>query len=268
MLTNLAKAGGGAYNVVNTLEDVATVFGDILGGLISVSAQKVEIQLPPGAKAITSYRTATDEAGMTTVYVGDVYADAEITVLFKSSPSQGPLRIKGTDMNTLDMIDTIAEPILLTDTNNIPVSLLMAEYREKTIAILTKDLVRVVAATEVVAAVHAIEADDHTGQQEPVDLAAERIGCGACVASCKNASAMLFVSAKAGQLNTLPQGQPEKDRRTLGMVRQMDKEGFGNCSNYYECEAVCPAGVPGAFIAKMNRDYALASVRNAVEATS
>lgn len=138
MLTNLAKTGGGAYNVVTNLEDVATVFGDILGGLISVSAQKVEIQLPPGAKAISSYRTVTDEAGMTTVYVGDVYADAEITVLFKSSPSQGPLRIKGTDMNTLDMIDTIVEPTLLTDTNNIPVSLLMAEYREKTIAILTK----------------------------------------------------------------------------------------------------------------------------------
>lgn len=138
MLTNLAKAGGGAYNVVSNLEDVATVFGDILGGLISVSAQKVEIQLPPGAEAITSYRTVTDQAGMTTVYVGDVYADAEITVLFKCSPSRGPIRIKGTDMNTLNIIDTIVEPTLLTDANNIPVSLLMAEYRQKTIDILTK----------------------------------------------------------------------------------------------------------------------------------
>jgi hypothetical protein len=138
MLTNLAKAGGGAYNVVSNLEDVATVFGDILGGLISVSAQKVELQLPPGAEALTSYRTVTDQAGMVTVYVGDVYADAEITILFKSSPSKGPIRMKGTDMNTLDLIDTIVEPTLLTDTNTIPVSLLIAEYRQKTVDCLTK----------------------------------------------------------------------------------------------------------------------------------
>jgi Mg-chelatase subunit ChlD len=137
MLTNLAKAGGGAYNVVSNLEDVATVFGDILGGLISVSAQKVELQLPPGATALTSYRTETDPAGMTTVYVGDLYADAEITILFKASPSQGPIRIKGTDMTTLDPIDVISDPLLLTDINAIPISLIMAEYRQKTIDVLT-----------------------------------------------------------------------------------------------------------------------------------
>jgi Mg-chelatase subunit ChlD len=136
MLTNMAKAGGGAYNVVTNLEDVATVFGDILGGLISVSAQKVEIQLPPGASAFTSYRTQTDSAGMTSVYIGDLYADAEVTVLFKSAPSQGPIRIKGTDMTTLDMLDMVIEPTLLTRVEDIPVSLIMAEYRQKVVALL------------------------------------------------------------------------------------------------------------------------------------
>jgi succinate dehydrogenase / fumarate reductase, iron-sulfur subunit len=94
--------------------------------------------------------------------------------------------------------------------------------------------------------------------------AAACIGCGACVASCKNASAMLYVSAKAGQLNTLPQGQAEKDRRTLAMVRQMDAEGFGNCTNQYECEAACPKEISVRWIAKLNRDYAVASVKDLV----
>jgi succinate dehydrogenase / fumarate reductase iron-sulfur subunit len=98
--------------------------------------------------------------------------------------------------------------------------------------------------------------------------AAACIGCGACAAACPNGSAMLFVAAKVGHLGLLPQGKPEAGRRVRGMVAQMDKEGFGNCSNFYECEAVCPAGVPAAFIAKMNRDYALASARGAVEATA
>lgn len=97
--------------------------------------------------------------------------------------------------------------------------------------------------------------------------AAACIGCGACAAACPNSSAMLFVSAKVNHLNLLPQGQPEKHRRVLGMVRQMDTEGFGNCSNYYECEAVCPAHVPASFIAGMNRDYAAAALRESVGAT-
>lgn len=88
--------------------------------------------------------------------------------------------------------------------------------------------------------------------------AAECIGCGACVAACKNASAMLFTSAKVGQLNTLPQGQPEKHRRVLGMVKAMDESGFGNCTNQYECEAACPKGISVRWISKMNRDYAVA----------
>lgn len=97
--------------------------------------------------------------------------------------------------------------------------------------------------------------------------AAACIGCGACAAACPNSSAMLFVSAKVGQLGLLPQGEPGAPRRVRHMVAQMDKEGFGNCSNYYECEAACPAGISVAFIARMNRHYALASVREAVEAT-
>jgi succinate dehydrogenase / fumarate reductase iron-sulfur subunit len=91
------------------------------------------------------------------------------------------------------------------------------------------------------------------------------IGCGACVAACKNASAMLFVGAKASHLNLLPQGAPEKDKRTLAMVRTMDAEGFGNCTNQYECEAVCPKEISADVIAKLNRDYAAAVAREAVE---
>ena len=90
--------------------------------------------------------------------------------------------------------------------------------------------------------------------------AAACIGCGACVASCKNASAMLFVSAKVSHLAHLPQGQPERDRRALKMVDQMDQEGFGNCTNQYECEAACPKEIGVKFIAKLNREYLRASL--------
>ena len=95
------------------------------------------------------------------------------------------------------------------------------------------------------------------GKQE-ADLAMDAaacIGCGACVAACPNAAAMLFVSAKVGQLAHLPQGQPERQRRVLGMVRQMDQERFGNCRNVYECEAVCPKEISVRFIAEMNKDW-------------
>jgi succinate dehydrogenase / fumarate reductase, iron-sulfur subunit len=85
--------------------------------------------------------------------------------------------------------------------------------------------------------------------------AAQCIGCSACVAACPNASAMLFVSAKVSHLALLPQGQPERHSRAKQMVMQMDKEGFGNCSNEYECEAACPKGISVSNIARMNRDY-------------
>ncbi|PLY07432.1 MAG: succinate dehydrogenase [Desulfuromonas sp.] len=84
--------------------------------------------------------------------------------------------------------------------------------------------------------------------------AAACIGCGACVASCPNASAMLFVSAKIGHLGMLPQGEVEAARRVRAMVAQMDAEGFGNCTNHYECEANCPKGSKATFISRMNRE--------------
>jgi len=91
--------------------------------------------------------------------------------------------------------------------------------------------------------------------------AAACIGCGACVAACKNASAMLFVAAKVSHLSLLPQGKPEKERRALAMVEAMDKEGFGACTVTGSCEAVCPKGIGLSFIAKMNRDYLGALLR-------
>jgi succinate dehydrogenase / fumarate reductase iron-sulfur subunit len=95
--------------------------------------------------------------------------------------------------------------------------------------------------------------------KETSDLAmdaAQCISCGACVAACKNASAMLFVAAKVSHLNLLPQGRPEKERRVTAMVEQMDAEGFGACTVTGSCEAVCPKEISLDFIAKMNRDYA------------
>ena len=91
--------------------------------------------------------------------------------------------------------------------------------------------------------------------------AAACIGCGACVASCKNASAMLFTAAKAGHLKMLPQGQAEKDKRALDMVSAMDEAGFGNCRNYGECSAACPKDISLDFIAKLNRDHAKAKLK-------
>jgi succinate dehydrogenase / fumarate reductase, iron-sulfur subunit len=101
--------------------------------------------------------------------------------------------------------------------------------------------------------------------KENADLAmdaAQCIACGACVAACKNASAMLFVAAKVSHLGLLPQGQAERDRRVLSMVKQMDEEGFGNCSVTGSCEAVCPKEISLDFIARMNRDYAKATFRS------
>ena len=92
--------------------------------------------------------------------------------------------------------------------------------------------------------------------------AATCIGCGACVAACPNASASLFTGAKIAQFARLPQGQPERDRRVLNMVAQMDKEDFGACSNHGECEAVCPKNISIGTIAVMKRDYIKAMMRS------
>ncbi len=100
--------------------------------------------------------------------------------------------------------------------------------------------------------------------KEDSDLAmdaAQCIGCGACVAACKNASAMLFVSAKVSHLGLLPQGKVEQDRRALNMVRQMDAEGFGACTVTGSCEAVCPKEITLDNIARMNRDYGVATAK-------
>ena len=94
--------------------------------------------------------------------------------------------------------------------------------------------------------------------KEDADIAmdaAECIGCGACVAACPNGSAMLFTAAKVSHLAALPQGKVEAVRRVCVMTEAMLKEGFGSCSNHYECEAVCPKGIKAKFIAKLNREY-------------
>ena len=91
--------------------------------------------------------------------------------------------------------------------------------------------------------------------------AAACIGCGACVAACKNGSASLFTGAKIGHLAMLPQGAPERDRRALRMVAQMDAEGFGACTNTLECEAACPKEISVRWIQRMNRDYLSAALR-------
>lgn len=99
--------------------------------------------------------------------------------------------------------------------------------------------------------------------KESADLAfssATCIGCGACVAACKNASASLFVSAKIAHLGLLPQGQPERQKRALAMVAQMDAEGFGGCTNTGACSAACPKGISLENIARMNRDFLCATV--------
>ncbi len=110
-------------------------------------------------------------------------------------------------------------------------------------------------------------APDANGLPVPRDCAelsfdaAACIGCGACVASCKNASAMLFVSAKVSQFALLPQGRPERQRRVLRMVEAMDEEGFGNCTNEFECEAACPKEISVSNIARMNREFLGASIK-------
>jgi succinate dehydrogenase / fumarate reductase iron-sulfur subunit len=111
------------------------------------------------------------------------------------------------------------------------------------------------------------EANSTPVPKHNADLAMEAaacIGCGACAAACPNGSAMLFTSAKVSHLALLPQGHPERESRVLKMVQIMDAEGFGNCTNTYECEAVCPAEISVGFIAQLNREYARARLRRGI----
>jgi succinate dehydrogenase iron-sulfur subunit len=108
------------------------------------------------------------------------------------------------------------------------------------------------------------EANSIPVPKHDIDLAMEAaacIGCGACAAACPNGSAMLFTAAKVSHLALLPQGHPERQSRALKMVQVMDAEGFGNCTNTYECEAVCPAEISASFIAKLNREYVRAALQ-------
>ncbi len=110
---------------------------------------------------------------------------------------------------------------------------------------------------------NAVDANSIPIPKEDADKAfdaAACIGCGACVATCKNASAMLFVSAKVSQLALLPQGQPERHLRVKKMVEVMDEEGFGNCTNTGACEVECPKGISLDHIARMNRDYLVSNI--------
>lgn len=110
---------------------------------------------------------------------------------------------------------------------------------------------------------NAVDANSIPIPKEDADKAfdaAACIGCGACVATCKNASAMLFVSAKVSQLALLPQGQPERHMRVKKMVEAMDEEGFGNCTNTGACEVECPKGISLENIARMNRDFLVSNI--------
>lgn len=110
---------------------------------------------------------------------------------------------------------------------------------------------------------NAVDANAIAIEKEKADMAfaaAACIGCGACVAACKNSSALLFVSAKVSHLALLPQGEPERKNRVLKMVAQMDKEGFGSCTNTGACEAVCPKGISITNIARLNKEYLFAGL--------
>jgi Mg-chelatase subunit ChlD len=131
LLTEVAKEGGGAYNVVKNLEDVASTFGDVLGGLMSISVQRATLEFPPGYKVYSSYPTTVEASGLTRVNIGDIYSDTEITVLFEGDSSMGPIRVLGTNMMTLDTIDEISSPDLVHNEETFLTCFLVAQFRRE-----------------------------------------------------------------------------------------------------------------------------------------
>jgi Mg-chelatase subunit ChlD len=138
LLSKMALEGTGSYNIVNNLEDVASVFGEILGGLLSISAQMVEVHLPPGAECETNFPKTVTEGGITVVKIGDIYAEAEQTLIFKASPDQGPIRVKGVSMPDLVQIDKVVEATILDVHDEPNQTLQLAVYRNMTSEILKK----------------------------------------------------------------------------------------------------------------------------------
>jgi len=131
LLSKMSIEGGGSYNIVKNLEDVASVFGEILGGLLSVSAQMIEVHFPPDVEVDTLYPKEVLEGGVTCVRIGDLYAEAEQTLLFKSSPDQGAIRITGVSLPTFERVDIRQEPELLAQGVEPDATLKMADYRNQ-----------------------------------------------------------------------------------------------------------------------------------------
>ena len=129
LLSKMSIEGGGSYNIVKNLEDVASVFGEILGGLLSVSAQMVEVQFPPDVEVDTLYPKEALEGGMIRVRIGDLYAEAEQVVLFKSSPDQGPIRVMGVGLPSFERLDIRMDPELLPQGEEANATLKMADFR-------------------------------------------------------------------------------------------------------------------------------------------
>ena len=138
LLSKIAVEGSGSYNIVNNLEDVASVFGEILGGLLSISAQMVEVHLPPGAECETKFPTTILEGGVTVVKIGDIYAEAEQTLMFQSAPNQGPIRITGVSMPDLARLDIVKEVQLLEVGEEPNETLQLAVYRNRVSEILKR----------------------------------------------------------------------------------------------------------------------------------
>ena len=131
LLSKMSIEGGGSYNIVKNLEDVASVFGEILGGLLSISAQMVEVHFPPDVEVNTMYPKEVLEGGVTRVRIGDLYAEAEQVVLFKSSPEQGPIRVTGVALPSFDRIDERRQPEVLTSGAEPDQTLKLADYRNQ-----------------------------------------------------------------------------------------------------------------------------------------